>query len=58
MVCPSGNVIERSYNKMKDHRKIGPLLLALALALAAIVVFLTYPVYPFVIQHARRPPAP
>jgi len=41
---------------MKDHRKIGPLLLALALA--AIVVFLTYPVYPFVIQHARRPPAP
>ncbi len=27
------------------------------LALAAIVVFLTYPVYPFVIQHARRPPA-
>ena len=28
------------------------------LALAAIVVFLTCPVYPFVIQHARRPPAP
>jgi amino acid permease len=27
------------------------------LALAAIVVFLTGPVYPFVIQHARRPPA-
>jgi arginine:agmatine antiporter len=28
------------------------------LALAAIVVFLTYPVYPFVIKHAQRPPAP
>jgi hypothetical protein len=48
---------------MKDGRKIGPLLATLRsdtqpLALAAIVVFLACPVYPFVIQHARRPPAP
>jgi hypothetical protein len=42
---------------MKGSRKIGPLPGHPRL-LAAIVVFLTYPVYPFVIQHARRPPAP
>jgi hypothetical protein len=38
---------------MKDGRKSGP-----PRALAALVVFLTYPVCAFVIQHARRPPAP
>jgi hypothetical protein len=47
MVLTCGYVIERSYNKMKDRRKVG-----------GSVVFLTYPVYPFVIQHAQRPPAP
>jgi hypothetical protein len=54
---------------MQGSRKNGPLRAGDAgrrrgrhaqrlLALAAIVVFLTYPADPFVIQHARRPLAP
>jgi hypothetical protein len=43
---------------MKASRKIIVRSDTRLLALAPIVVFLTCPVGPFVIQHARRPPAP
>jgi hypothetical protein len=43
---------------MKDGRKIRWRRRSDTQLPAAIVVFLTYPVYPFVIQHANRPPAP